>query len=212
MIASGASAQELSDGTFNAKGYVSYLNAVSAVWSAGELTNADVALIAAVGCDAVRAVVAENLLGNAATWLEAAGYPDPDLVEQVDMTQFVAFEIEAFRSLGATEDALAVLAEELRSQEVLPLEPPSIDVELAAATGIEERYCDMSWMSNMDPGLQAREGEFLLASSVTDTVIGAATIAVDAFISVGSGGADAAVVSIVSGGVGYDLIKRGMGG
>ena len=211
LMAAIADAQELSPKDFDAHGYVARLNAASAVYVKGELTNADTMMVAQIGCETVRKVQSDELFDKAAYWIENAGYPDPEAVEQVGIEQFLAFEIDAFREVGASEATVAVLERRIRELEVLPVEPPSFDVEMLSGA-FETRYCDDTQFGSMNPDAVAGDAQLLLASSVMDTVLGAATVTVDAAISVGSSGLDSGLIAIISGGLGYDLIKRGLGG
>lgn len=213
LAATAAGAQELTPEAFDAQSYVADLNVIAANWSEGELSNADVVLIAAVGCGTARKIAADDLLGHAARWIDAIGYPESDQVEMIDMKDFVAFEIDAFRAAGATDVALAIVEQTLWQRETLSVHVPSFDMMSLTESGIERLYCDARLIGEEeDPTAQASDAQVILAGSIRDTVIGAAAITVDAVISTGSGGADAGIIAIISGGVGYDLLKRGMGG
>ncbi len=207
----GAGAQELSPEIFNARDYVADLNVVAANWTEGKLTNADVVVIAAVGCGTVRKIAADNLLGHAARWIDAAGYPEPGRVQETEMKDFVAFEINAFRESGATDAAVGLVEQTLWGLASLPVEAPSFEMELFTQSGVERRYCDARMIGEADPAAPASDAQVVLAGAILDSVVGAATITVDALISTGSAGADAGFIAILSGGVGYDLIKRGAG-
>ena len=211
-VATIADAQDLSPEDFDARGYVAKLNAASAVYVKGELTNADTMAVVQIGCETVRKVQSDELFDKAAYWIESAGYPSPNAVEQVGVEQFLAFEIDAFREMGASEATVAVLERRIRELEVLPVEPPSFDVEMLSGASVETRYCDDTQFGTMNPDAVARDAQLLLASSVMDTVLGATMVTVDAAISVGSSGLDTGLTAIISGGLGYDLIKRGLGG
>lgn len=212
LAATGAGAQELSPDAFDAQGYVADLNVLAANWNEEGLTNSDIVMIAAVGCGTARKIATDDLLEHAARWIDATGYPEPGVVERTDMKDFVAFEIDAFRAAGATDATLALMERTLWQQEVLPVEPPSFTMLSSTESGIERLYCDARLIGETDPAAQASDAQVVLAGSIRDTVIGAATISVDAIISTGSGGADAGIIAIISGGVGYDLLKRGLGG
>ena len=245
MLGSSAAAQDFSLEAFDARGYVAELNVVSETWNEEQMTNADVALIAAIGCGAIRRVVADRLLENAALWIDSVGYPDPEIVAAISMQDFVDFEINAFREMGATESTLQLVAQTFWEGAAMPIEPlpsdvltpqyvlaqtaafqdveepvragvsfpmeaPSFDPDLVAASGAESRFCDARLIGNANPSSQASEEQIVLAGAVLDTVAGAATISVD--VLVGSSGLDGGVLTVLSGGVGYDLIKRGLGG
>lgn len=209
LISTGAIGQDISPEAFDARGYVADLNAVSENWHEGELTNSDIVIIAAVGCSTLHKIKADDLMGHAARWINAVGYPEPNLIENTQMQDFITFEVDAFKEAGATDATLNLLDKALRERAILPVEAPSFELML---NGAEEQYCGARLLNGADPGAPASEAQVVLAGSVVDSAVGASMIAVDAVISTGSAGADAGFIAILSGGVGYDLLKRGLGG
>lgn len=209
LAATGASGQNVTPDAFDARGYVADLNVVAENWVEGELTNSDIVIIASVGCSTLRKLEADRLMVHATSWIETQGYPETSIVEKTEMQDFVAFEINAFKEAGASNAALDLLERTLWERANLQAEVPSFEIEWSAA---HEQFCGARLLSGADPDAPASEAQVVLVRSVVDSTVGASMIAVDAVISTGSGGADAGFIAILSGGVGYDLLKRGMGG
>ncbi|UWQ13517.1 hypothetical protein K3556_11265 [Aliiroseovarius sp. M344] len=205
-------AQEPSTNVFDAEAYISDLNAVAEIWMQGELTISDVSVIAEVGCGTVRKILADDLLLNTALWLERVGYPETDVVQETAIEDFVAFEIEEFRKAGATEAAIGIVEQALFERATMPLEAPFIDEDLLTESDVETRFCEARILGGTGPNAPAGEAELFLATAATDVIVGVTTITIDVLISTGSGGLAAGVMAVISGGAGWDLMKKGLGG
>ncbi|MHA6266406.1 hypothetical protein ACXYMP_06030 [Aliiroseovarius sp. CAU 1755] len=205
-------AQDFSSDAFDAKAYVSDLNVVAEIWKQDELSNADVSVIASVGCGLVRKVAADELLLNTANWFETVEYPEPNVIQETGIEEFVAFEVAEFRKAGATDAAIALVEQALFDRVSMPLEAPFIDKDLLIESDVETSFCNARFLGGVDPNAPAGEAEVFLAAAATDVIVGTTTIAIDVLISMGSGGMAAGIMTILSGGVGYDLIKKGLGG
>lgn len=209
LAATDASGENVTSDAFDAQGYVADLNVVAENWVEGELTNSDVVIIASAGCSMLRKLEADSLMVHAASWIEAQGYPEPSIVEKTEMQDFVAFEVKAFEEAGASNAALDLLERTIWERANLQVEAPSFEIDWSTT---HEQFCGARLLSGADPDAPASEAQVVLVGSVVDSTVGASMIAVDAVIGIGSGGADAGFIAILSGGVGYDLLKRGMGG
>jgi hypothetical protein len=206
-----ADAQELYPDLFDARGYVDDLNVVAENWGEAP-TNTNVRMIASVSCATLRKLAADELFLHLGRWIASEEYPEEEIVAGIELGEFMNFELNAFKEAGATEAAMELVELTILEKAQLRISAPSFDAELPISSGARERFCGARALRDTVPEEPADDGQLLLASSMVDTAVGIAMMSVDAAISVGSGGADAAYIAILSGGVGYDLTKRGLGG
>lgn len=206
-----AYAQDFSVDAFNRDAFVSDLNILAELQAKDELTNADISAIAAIGCATVRKIDADNLLENTANWFEVQGFPDAEALQTIDIEAFVSFELSEFEKAGVTPAAIDLAERVFFGLESLPKEAPFINKDLLTESEVEARFCSARQLDGADPNAPANEAQIVLASAATDVIVGSTTIVIDAWVSVASGGVGAVAFGMISGGVGWDLMKKGFG-
>jgi len=164
-----------------------------------EMTNGDVRSVTGAACSTFRVARRDRLFERMANAMNK-DYPSAKEVNAVSQSQFLEFEIAAFREAGADETALKAVEVSLREHGKLPVSSPAQGNSLTGKVGFaEEVACEIRSKTpeKLDAPAEASIGS--LANSLGWSAMGAAAIVANAAITAESGGM-AAVLGMISGG------------
>lgn len=170
------------------------------------VTSEDVRMVAAIGCSSMRIAMARRLPERIEPMIREM-YPSPGELAEVSYEEFLQFEQQMLTSLEASERAggliLVYLQETQGTFDDLP-ELPLDKVVLA----IEDASCTLRSQPVIDQNAQAPIEERSAAEWIARCVVGLAVLTGDAFVTVETGGAAAAILGIVSGGWGWNRCEE----
>lgn len=201
-------AHEVAETQYDRRPIISDLNALAEYLSREELSNADVIIIAGVTCSTMRVTIRERFVERAAALLNER-YPPEDEIAAISISDFISFEEQAFSKLGASPQAVKLVARTIEQNPSIPtISPAQTNSLIEEVQTIEAIACELRTEALGEPAAPASLDAAWLARSLGMGAIGIAVIVVDAKVMLETAGMAAALFGIASGGWGWNRVEE----
>lgn len=187
--------------------YVSDVNVIAAHVTKPTLLNADVAIVAGAACASMRAAMRDDVAVKMPAFLK--DYPDADTVRKISKDEFIRYEITAFKEFGASRETAMYVEDTIEASPGIPIERPGAGVSLAVSVlELEERSCRLRQEVAVAVSEPAPPAQASTARLLGKGALGLAAIVVDAALMSHAPYLAVAVLSIGSGGWGWNRIEE----
>jgi hypothetical protein len=187
--------------------YVADVNVIAAHVTKPNLLNGEVAIIAGAACASMRAAMRDDVAAKMPAFLK--DYPDVETLAKISKVEFIQYEILAFKQFMASREAAILVEGSIEGSLGIPTERPGSRVSLAISIlALERRSCALRQEVSAAVSEPAPPAQTSTAKLLAKGVVGLAAIVVDAAFVSSAPYLAVAVLSIGSGGWGWNRIEE----